>query len=435
MINPFGPMRPEDAGYPSGLALSLSKIIDVATFGADWRQHVPFGLADAPAGPLSYRLGNVVEETFPPMLRYDEYLERIDDTGASLSSMHDYAFSTTSTVLGELTCPTSAIILAVLIIVFRLTKSVLLPLFSSVGRRAGRASHGLEWEKKNEVRIVKFGEYVFRLLYHSLVSIYGVAYFWDKPWWDPSKGGTKTLFLNHPRQPIEPGMAWYYLFQSAYNLEALIELLRLSFDVRIQSPIFQTKDGKTSVQSPVSIGWSKTCRGDFREMFIHHIVTNLLIIGSSHWRFTRIGSMVFLVHDISDVPVDLSKLANFVKWKTATAACFVTMVLVWLITRLIVLPFVIYRAVLFESYILVSVGGLDPIYYYAYRPFFFTLIGVIILLHFLWFTMFIRMGWLLVMKGETHDLSEHKQGEEQLNAQKRSNPLASNGKAAKEKSS
>lgn len=337
-------MRPEDEGYPSGLALSLSKTIDLATFGAEWRQYVPFGLADPPTGPLSHKLGNVVEETFPLMLRYDEYLERTGDTGTSLSSMYDYAFNTTSTVLGELTCPTSAIILVVLVVLFRLVKSVLLPLFSSAGRRAGRASHGAEWEKKNEVRIVKFGEYVFRLLYHSLVSTYGVWYFWDKPWWDPSQGGTKTLFLDHPRQPIEPGMAWYYLFQSAYNVEALIGLLRMSIAVRAQSPIYRTKDGKPSFQSPVRIGWSTTCRGDFREMFIHHVVTNLLILGSSHWRFTRIGSMVFLVHDISDVPVDLSKLANFVKWKTTTIVCFVTMVLVWLVMRLIILPFVIYRS-------------------------------------------------------------------------------------------
>ena len=61
MINPFGAMRPEDEVYPSGMLLSLSKIIDVATFGAEWRQYVPFGLAEND-GPLSYKLGDVVEE-------------------------------------------------------------------------------------------------------------------------------------------------------------------------------------------------------------------------------------------------------------------------------------------------------------------------------------------------------------------------------------
>ena len=54
-------MRPEDEVYPSGMLLSLSKIIDVATFGAEWRQYVPFGLAEN-GGPLSYKLGDVVEE-------------------------------------------------------------------------------------------------------------------------------------------------------------------------------------------------------------------------------------------------------------------------------------------------------------------------------------------------------------------------------------
>ena len=42
-----------------------------------------------------------------------------------------------------------------------------------------------------------------------------------------------------------------------------------------------------------------------------------------------------------------------------------------------------------------------------------VLMGAIILLHVLWFTMFLRMGYILVFKGEDHDLSEHKKGEQQ----------------------
>ena len=398
MFFPFGAMRPEDEVYPRGVVLAASRMLDIMTFGADWRDFVPLGLAEPPTGPLSYKLESVFDFYIPPLLTYEEHIQQ---TGASKSigSIIDFAFHTPSTALGSLDNQTSFFVLCVLVLIFRAFKRIVLPIFSSIGRRAGRATHGADWETQNEIRIKKFGEYVFRLLYHTSVSVFAVWYFWDKPWWDPSKGGTETLFLGHPRQPIGPGMAWYYLIQSAYNIEALLDLLRMSFEVRF---------------SPVRIKFSKTCRGDFREMFVHHIVTNSLVIGSSALRFNRVGSMVFLVHDLSDVPVDLSKLANFVKWKKTTIACFVTMVLVWMATRLIILPFVIYKSILFDSYLLVSDGILDPVYYYAYAWFFHVLVAMIIFLHLVWFLMMIRMGILLVTKGETHDLTEHKMGEDQF---------------------
>ena len=136
-------------------------------------------------------------------------------------------------------------------------------------------------------------------------------------------------------------------------------------------------------------------------------------------------SMVFLIHDISDVPVDLSKLANFLKWKISTAVCFATMVVMWCITRLCVLPFVIFRSVLNESFSVCTAGSLDPLIYVFYKPFFVFGVAVLIILHLAWFTMFIQMGWFLIFKGEAHDLSEHKAGESQHEAAPLSAPPCS----------
>jgi hypothetical protein len=117
----------------------------------------------------------------------------------------------------------------------------------------------------------------------------------------------------------------------------------------------------------------------------------------------------------------MSKLANFLKWKTATACCFAAMVIVWCMTRLGVLPFVIYWSILFESWLVCGdtsnpdlYEGVDALYFQCYRLFFFGATGLLIVLHLAWFTMMLQMGWILVRKGETHDLSEHKTGEEQL---------------------
>jgi hypothetical protein len=342
-----------------------------------------------------------------PMLTYGDYVANNSLDYYSFSSLYSYAFKTESTSLGVVTTPTSMIVLFILVMCFRLANATLLPFFSSIGRRAGRHTHGLEWEKNNEIRIQKFGEYVFRLLYHFIIAVYGVYTFTDKIWWDETRGGTANLFLGFPFHPVEADMAWYYLIQSAYNLEAFIHLFELSFQVKFLLPSAKT------YFLPFSVSWSPTVRGDFREMCIHHIVTNMLVIGSSFFRLTRIGSMVFMVHDLSDIPVDLSKLANFLKWKAATAACFATMVLFWLIFRLGMLPFVILKSSIYDGHLVLETGVTPLDCFVVYRSFFVALLIAIVMLHAAWFSMFIQMGYLLIFKGETHDLSEHKKGEDQ----------------------
>jgi TLC domain len=414
-----------------------------------------------------FRVG-AVRDTLPAFLSYrefmrDVYLPQQQQQQYSSSSpgggeaesffkqwegLYEWMFQTDSTTLADLTNPEAIVILLVLVWLLRRVKAILLPWFSTLGRKAARVTHGPQWEQSNKVRIIKFGEYVFRLVFHSAISITGLLYFWNKAWW--TREGTAKLFLDFPKQAVEPGMIWYYLIQSAYNLEALLSLLELSFVVKVNlwgtsSPAAEAvskdqppdENGTASESSNstvttddddnnnstvassvpflpiprISITWSRTARGDFREMFIHHVITNLLVIGSSMFRLTRIGSMVFLVHDISDIPVDLSKLANFLKWKVTTAVCFFFMVIVWCCTRLGVLPFVIFWSVLTEGWMVCSSGVVDPILYVHFRHFFNVLMGLLIFLHLAWFTMFIQMGYVLIRKGEAHDLSEHKKGE------------------------
>jgi hypothetical protein len=387
-------------GYPAAPFLMISKALDLACEPLQcqaWRDYAPFLFFKE---QFSHKVGDVTT-IIPPMLTYADFLGNRD---SNFSLLKEYLFQTPSTALADLTSPTAVMVLVILIIMIRSLKSILLPFFSNLGRKAGRRTHGPDWEASNEVRIVKFGEYVFRLGFHFCISVVGVYYSWDKEWWQD----TTLLWKNLPLNAVDPGMTWYYLVQSAYNLEAFISLLELSLVVKFHNPA-------ATKRIPVSIAWSKTVRGDFREMAIHHVVTNLLIIGSSIIRMTSLGSMVFLVHDISDVPVDLSKLANFLKWKRTTIVCFILMCVTWLVFRLMVLPFIIYKSILTESAMMLDEGYIDPLYYLTYRYPFYYLIAQIIMLHVAWFFMFLRMGYLLASRGEAHDLSEYKKGETQLN--------------------
>ena len=121
--------------------------------------------------------------------------------------------------------------------------------------------------------------------------------------------------------------------------------------------------------------------------------------------------MVFLVHDISDVPVDLSKLFNFLKWKWSTLFSFTVLTVLWLYTRLYIFPFTIYRSLLTECHYVMQ-EGFPVLIYIAYRHFFYFFLGLLILLHAAWFVMFLRMYHTFFVKKEgCHDLSEHKGGE------------------------
>jgi hypothetical protein len=406
-----------------------------------------------PTGKLSHSYDSYFGDAIDRDVTYHDFLQTAaavdvsNLTGANhlrgnLTNYYNFAFRTSSTSLCDLTNPLALCVLFALLLLVRTFKKIFMPRFSSLGKKFGRAAHGPDWEEGNQDRIVKFGEYVYRLIFHSGVSAYGVWYFHDKSWWNNDLGGTKNLWMMHPNHPVEPGMTWYYLVQCAYNVDALLSLLELSFKFEWVNPLsyssaleFLEKEHivnesqrkkqvlnlmiksreQTLFWTPFfQIKWSPTVRGDFREMMAHHIVTNALIFGSSFYRFTRIGSMIFLIHDLSDVPIDMSKLANFVKWKATTIICFVVMVLMWIITRLTIFPFVIFRSVLFESYeYMVIKGSMDPALYEAYCYIFYSLLGSLVLLHVTWFLILLRIGWTLVSKGETHDYSEHKTGEKQ----------------------
>lgn len=396
---------------PSGLCLLTTSILDsiFTTFNfSHWHSHLPFELGNVSLnGCLS---SNPLKTTFEhyELLSYSSFLSK-NNLDHGLSSLYTFAFRTPTTSLGSLTTKDSLIVLTLLVITIRHIKAVLLPTFCNFGRNVGISTHGPQWEHQNRERIMKFGEYVFRFLYHSILSAVGMWCFWNASWWDGSKGGTSNLWMDFPNQSIDVGMIWYYFIQGAYNIDALISLAEHSVIIKTQIP--------RGLEFPIKLSWSPNIRGDFLEMALHHVITNLLVIGSSHLRLTRVGSMVFMVHDISDIPVDMSKLANFMKWKITTIFFFVLMLIGWIRYRLGILPFVIFRSIIYETH-LVCASGFPFDVYRMWYPIFFALMVSIIALHVHWFIMLIRIGWILCKKGETHDLTEHKTGEDQTSTDK-----------------
>lgn len=179
-------------------------------------------------------------------------------------------------------------------------------------------------KKYSQSTLVKLTESGWKLTYYSFAVCYGLWALWDKPWfWDITECWSNyphqvlvyletfinVLFTNYfPSQTLTWDIKFYYVFQ----LSCYWSLLFSQFvDVK---------------------------RKDFLEMFVHHLITILLIVFSYTCNLIRGGSLVLIVHDGADVFMEAAKIFKYIRHQRACDVCFGLFFLVWTATRLVVLP-------------------------------------------------------------------------------------------------
>jgi hypothetical protein len=81
---------------------------------------------------------------------------------------------------------------------------------------------------------------------------------------------------------------------------------------------------------------------DFAEMFLHHIATCTLYFGYILANFLGIGSIIAFLHDIADIPVQITKFLDALGFKLVTKLSFLIMMIVWFYTRCMILPTLIH---------------------------------------------------------------------------------------------
>ncbi|XP_031148557.1 ceramide synthase 2 isoform X2 [Sander lucioperca] len=101
---------------------------------------------------------------------------------------------------------------------------------------------------------------------------------------------------------------WYYILEMSFYGSLL---LSVAFDVK---------------------------RKDFKEQIIHHLATLVLLSFSWCVNYIRIGTLVMIVHDASDVLLESAKLFNYAKWEKTCQSLFVLFAMVFMVTRLIIFP-------------------------------------------------------------------------------------------------
>jgi hypothetical protein len=82
---------------------------------------------------------------------------------------------------------------------------------------------------------------------------------------------THEAFIGYPRRPVETDVRLYYMIEGGFYIALLF------------TSIFDTR------------------RSDFWEMTFHHLVTVGLLTFSWTVNFVRVGTLILITHDVSDV--------------------------------------------------------------------------------------------------------------------------------------
>lgn len=238
-----------------------------------------------------------------------------------------------------------SLLTAVLLMGFRFLSECLF--FKPLGRRL--CSVGQRPAKESTVR--KFSECLWRLSFYLAASIFGwLVVIWNKPYlYD-----TMHALYNYPDHPVKSD-EWLY-----YNIE-------LGFYISLA--VTQVIDTK---------------RKDFWQMFVHHIVTILLLVLSWLCNFHRLGCLVLAIHDVADVPLEGAKLAKYCNNQRLADLIFAIFAVAWIYTRCYLLPT---RILYYTSYKALDVLEFFPAYYI-----FNGLLCLLQLLHIVWTVIIIRIS-------------------------------------------
>lgn len=131
---------------------------------------------------------------------------------------------------------------------------------------------------------------------------------------------------------------------------------------------------------------------------IHHILTSTLIISSYLAGQWRIGMIVFLLHDIADIFLELAKMMGYIQLYYVQKVVFALFLISWFVPRGGLYLWRILSSSLFESkdYVLTR----DDVKLYIY---FNILLAFLWGLNILWSISIIKFAFRVVKSGESRD--------------------------------
>ncbi|KAK1890815.1 Ceramide synthase 2 [Dissostichus eleginoides] len=221
----------------------------------------------------------------------------------------------------------------------------------------------------------KFREASWRFVFYISAFIGGLIALYDKEWFYD----TREVWEGFPKQSMLQSQYWYYILEMSFYGSLL---LRVAFDVK---------------------------RKDFKEQIIHHLATLVLLSFSWCANYIRIGTLVMLIHDASDVLLESAKVFNYAKWEKTCQGIFVVFAIVFMVTRLIIFPFW-----------LIHCTWVYPVLHYPafFGYYFFNVMLVVLLcLHIFWAYLILHMIKKFMFgnltRDERSDFEENEEDEEE----------------------
>ncbi|NXI44290.1 CERS6 synthase, partial [Galbula dea] len=152
--------------------------------------------------------------------------------------------------------------------------------------------------------LTKFCESMWRFTFYLYIFTYGVRFLKKTPWlWN-----TRQCWNGYPYQPLLPDLHYYYLVELSFYWSLMFSQF---IDIK---------------------------RKDFGIMFAHHIVAVILITFSYVTNLTRVGTLIFCLHDASDIVLEAAKMANYCKCQKLSDLLFFTFAFVFIVSRLAIFP-------------------------------------------------------------------------------------------------
>lgn len=232
-----------------------------------------------------------------------------------------------------------------------------------IGRQITTGGDVRQPRRAKRSTVHKFSEGLWRLSFYLFMSIYGWFFvLWDKPY----LRDTMHCLYDYPDHPVKNEEWWYYNIELAFYISLVI------------TQFIDTK------------------RKDFWQMFVHHVVTILLLVLSWACNFHRLGVLVLAIHDIADVPLEGAKLAKYCKKQRLADLLFAIFTLTWIYTRCYLLPT---RVIYYTTYQALSIIPFFPAYYILNG-----LLCLLQVLHLAWTWLIIRIVFYAIKNNGMRDL-------------------------------
>ena len=200
-------------------------------------------------------------------------------------------------------------------------------------------------------RIVRFSESAWRMFFYSFAFLFGLYTLSDKPWlWDST-----YCFKDYPHHRVGHKEWWYYNIELGFYISLLISQ------------------------------FTDVPKKDFYQMLVHHLVTILLLTFSWTCNFVRIGTLVLVIHDFADIPLEWAKICRYIRARDSIGnTVFIIFTLCWLFSRLGLLPV---RVIAYTSYHALDMLKFFPAYYV-----FNLLLVALQVLHVIWTVLILRIA-------------------------------------------